>query len=381
MVFKEQIHMPYPHNIVRIDLSSLAFNLGQVKRLVGPEVRIMGIVKSDAYGHGMVEISRTLEKYGVYALGTASLREAMILRENGIKRPIVILSGIKSREEADAAVENTLTPAVFDLPSARVLAEAAEKRAKRACVQVKIDTGMGRLGVRHQDAMAFLKEITRSSWLHVDGILSHLSSADEEDRAFTKKQIEIFGKILDAAREEGYDLRLNTLANSAGIMGYKGSHFDMVRPGIMLYGGLPSPGYSPPVELRPVMSLTGRIIQIREMPADTPLSYSRRYITDRMKRIAIVSAGYGDGIPRGLTNKGKVIIGGQRADILGAVCMNLTLCDITDIKDARLYDEAVFLGGQGSEIITGDDMAAWNNTISYEIFLSIGKGAEREYTE
>jgi alanine racemase len=366
-------------NVVRIDLSSLAFNLGQVKKLVGPDTKIMGIVKSDAYGHGLAEVSTALERNGVYSLGTAFLYEALELRQNGIRAPIVILCGIKSLDEAEAAVENNLTPVIFDLPSAALLAGAAEKRSRIAGVQVKIDTGMGRLGIPYREAATFMKEIMRFPRLNVEGLMSHLSSADEEDRAFTESQIGNFRNAIDAARAAGMDLRLNNLANSAGIMAHKGSYFDMVRPGIMLYGGLPSPGFKPPVLLKPVMGLAGKIVQIREMPDKTPLSYGRRYYTDGIKKVAVVSAGYADGIPRAITNKGKVLIGGQKADIVGSVCMNLTLCDITDIKDAATGDEAVFLGSQGHETITGDDIALLNDTISYEIFLSIGKGVKKVF--
>ncbi|MBN1624895.1 MAG: alanine racemase [Deltaproteobacteria bacterium] len=370
--------MIHPHYNVRIDTSSLVFNLGQVKRLVGPDVKIMGIVKSDAYGHGLAEVSRVLERNGIYSLGTAFIHEALKLREIGIRAPVIVLCGIGSTEEAMAAVENDLTPVIFDMPSAALLALAAEKRSKRTKIQVKIDTGMGRLGVNHKDAVAFLNEIARFSWLNIEGLMSHLSSADG-DAGFTESQIRNFSNSIDAARETGMDLRLNSLANSAGVMNHKASYFDMVRPGIMLYGGLPSPGFAPPLELKPVMRFSARILQIREMPDKTPISYGRRYYTDGVKRIAVISAGYGDGIPRSLTNKGRVIIKGQKADIVGTVCMNLTLCDVTAIKDAAAEDEAVFLGRQGQEIISGDDIASLNDTISYEIFISIGKGVNKEY--
>jgi len=371
--------MFHPPNTVRIDLSSLAFNLSQVKRLIGPDIKIMGIVKSDAYGHGLIEVSRTLVKNGVYSLGTAFIHEALELRKNGIKVPVVILCGIKSPEEAEAVVENDLTPVIFDLSSASLLAVAAEKRSKKINVQIKIDTGMGRLGAPHQEVAPFLKEIKKLAGINIEGLISHLSSGDEEDSGFTDSQIGKFRNAVDAARATGMDLRFNNLANSAGVMAHKGSYFDMVRPGIMLYGGLPSPGFKPPLDLKPVMSFSGRIIQIRDMPDKTPLSYGRRYYTDGIKKIAVVSAGYGDGITRGLTNRGKVIIRGQKAGMVGTVCMNLTLCDITAVKDAAPGDEAVFLGRLGKEIITGDNIASWSDTISYEIFLSIGRGVKKEF--
>jgi len=366
-------------NNVRIDLSSLAFNLGQVKSLISPDTKIMGIVKSDAYGHGLVKVSRVLEKNGVYSLGTAFIHEAMELRKNGIRVPVIILCGIRSAEDAGAVVENNLTPVVFDTGTAALLARAAEKSSKKINVHLKIDTGMGRLGVLHNKAVPFMKEIMDLPWLNIEGLTSHLSSADEKDSGFTDAQISYFRKAVEAGRALGMDLRLNNLANSAGIMAYKGSHFDMVRPGIMIYGGLPSPGFRPPLPLKPVMDFRGRVIQIREMPDNTPVSYGRRYYTTGAKKIAVISAGYGDGIPRGLSNRGKAIIRGAKVNIVGTICMNMLLADITGINDAVPGDEAVFLGSQGKEVITGDDMAGWNNTISYEIFLSIGKGIIKEY--
>jgi len=371
--------MIHPLNIVRIDLSSLVFNLGQVKKLVGPEIKIMGIVKSDAYGHGLNEISDALEKNGIYSLGVAFLHEALELRQNGISIPVVILCGIKTREEADTVVENNLMPVLYDLPSTALLADAAKKRSKKTGVMIKVDTGMGRLGVPYREAVNFMKEVMRYQQINIEGLISHLSSADEEDSAFTDSQIGNFKSALDAARAEGIALSLNSLANSAGIMAHKESYFEMVRPGIMLYGGLPSPVFKPPVLLKPVMSLAGNIVQIREMPEKTPLSYGRRYYTDGVKKIAVVSIGYGDGIPRSLTNKGKVLIRGCKADIVGSVCMNLTLCDITAIKDTAVGDEAIFLGRQEDDAITGDDIALLNDTISYEIFSSIGKGVKKVY--
>jgi alanine racemase len=371
--------MIHPRNIVRIDISSLLFNLGQVKKLVDPETKIMGVVKSDAYGHGLVKVSSALEKNGIYSLGTAFLDEALELRQNGIRAPIVILCGIKSLEEAEAVIENNLITSIHDMSSATLLDRAAGKRSTSAGILVKIDTGMGRLGIPYQDAVTSMKEILRLPQIHIEGLMSHLSSADESDSAVTEAQIRNFRNTVEAARSTGIDLRLNTLANSAGIMAYRGSCFDMVRPGIMLYGGLPSPQFKPPVPLKQAMSFSGEIIQVRELPANTPLSYGRRYYTNGITRVAVVSAGYGDGIPRALTNKGKILVRGQKANIVGTVCMNLTLCDITGIRDAAVGDEAVIMGRQGDETITGDDIALLNDTISYEIFLSIGKGAKKEF--
>ena len=366
-------------NKAKIDLSALVYNLDQVKSLVGPETKIMGIVKSDAYGHGLVEVSRLLEKNEVYSLGVAHFLEALELRKNGIKLPIVILCGIGSREDAEEVVDKDLTPVIFDQESVELLAEEAARKRKKVNIHLKIDTGMGRLGISHADAGAFLKKIVAYSGLYVEALMSHLSSADEPDRDFTNDQIKKFKDVIDTCRSIGLDLPLNNLANSAGIMAYGDSHFSMVRPGIMLYGGLPSPEFNAPSPLKPVMVFTGQVIQVRDLADRTPVSYGKKYYTEGPKKIAIVSAGYGDGLPRSLSNRGKVLIGGESVDIVGTVCMNMVACDITRLKDVTPGDEAVFLGAQGDKIITGDDIALWSDTISYEIFLSIGSRVDKEY--
>jgi alanine racemase len=209
--------------------------------------------------------------------------------------------------------------------------------------------------------------------------MSHLSSADEEDAAFTKGQIQKFRAVVDEAKKMGLDLRLNHLANSAGTVRYPDSHFDMIRPGIMLYGGLPSPDFKTGLDLWPVMGLKCHILQIREFNDNTPISYSRRYYTEGKRRIAIVSAGYADGISRAISNRGKVIIGGEFAPIRGNVCMNMLACDITGINGVKMGDECTIMGTDGKKTITADDIAGLSNTISYEIYLSFGKGLEREY--
>ncbi|MCP4665655.1 MAG: alanine racemase [Deltaproteobacteria bacterium] len=366
-------------NRVAIDLSALAHNLGQVRSLAPQETRIMGIVKSDAYGHGLAPISKALEKEGVDCLGVAHLYEALELRKQEIKTPIVILCGIQTRDESRQVVENALSPVLFDTAAAEILNRESARKGKGTPVYLKVDTGMGRLGAPHLDAGPMLQRIAALKNLDIQGLMSHLASADEHASDFTDHQITAFEKAIEAGRSLGLALPFNNLANSAGVMGYQKSHFDMVRPGIMLYGGLPSPEFESPVRLKPVMHFKGRIIQIRDLPGQTPISYGRTYYTKGPSRIAILSAGYGDGLPRSMSNRGAVLIGGKRAPIVGTICMNLTLCDITALKGVKPGDEAVFLGSQGRETITGDDMAAWAGAISYEVFCSIGQQNRREY--
>jgi alanine racemase len=370
------IHSP---NSIVIDLSALEHNVNQVKKLVAPETKIMGIVKSDAYGHGLIPVSKVLERKGIEYLGVAHIHEAIELRNSGIRMPLVLLCGVKSREEAKEAVKKDLTPVLFDLEMAEVLAKESAKKGKKNHVQLKVDTGMGRLGIPLSELEPVMKAITQYDGLHLEALASHLSSADDPASDFTEIQIENFKKAIDMGRAMGFELPLNNLANSAGTMAHKAAHFGLVRPGIMLYGGLPSPEFQSPLPLKPVMNFKGQIIQIRDLPDNTPVSYGRTYFTKGTQRIAVLSAGYGDGLPRSMSNRGKVLIQGKRVDIVGRVCMNMTMCDVSGVRDAMPGSEVVFLGSQGKETITGDDVASWTETISYEIFCSLGVGNRKEY--
>ncbi len=367
------------HNNVMIDLSALVHNLRQVRMLIGRDTKIMGIVKSDAYGHGLLPVSQTLEEQRIDSLAVAHLHEALKLREEGVRLPLVILCGIQTRDEADQAVEKDLTPVLFDHTSAEVLDQESARRGKTTHVHLKVDTGMGRLGIHSGELGPFIQRIMRLKNLDMEALISHLSSADESSHDFTDLQARRFEKAVELGRSLGLNLRLNSLANSAGIMSHKTTHLEMVRPGIMLYGGLPSPAFLSPVALRPVMHFKGRVLQTRDLPDQTPVSYGRTYYTEGPRRIAILSAGYAEGLPHSMSNAGKVLIRGKKAPIVGTICMNLTICDITGIKGVSSGDEVVFLGPQGDETITADDLAKWAGTISYEVLCSIGQQNTRKY--
>jgi len=371
--------MIHSYNRVIIDLSGLVYNLTQVRKLVGKTPKIMGVVKSDAYGHGMIAVSKALEENGIDCLGVAFLQEALALRKAGIRSSIVILCGIETKAEARDVVAHDLTPVLHDMAPAEALAEAGKKAGKRIPIHLKVDTGMGRLGVSDSDLQSLMQKIKTLQPLYLEALTSHLSSADEPDKAFTRDQIKRFGQVVNMGRAMGFDLPLNNLANSAGIMAHRDSHFDMVRPGIMLYGGLPSPAFKTPVTLKPVMHLKGRILQIRDFPGHSPVSYGRTYYTEGPQNIAVLSAGYGDGLPRQLSNRGKVLVGGVKRDIVGRVCMNMTMINVSGMKDVRVGQEVVFLGRQGKESISGDHLAVWADTISYEIFCSLGQKNNRKY--
>ena len=366
-------------NGVRIDLSALVHNLSQIRALTVQGTKIMGIVKSDAYGHGLLPVSHALEKAKVDCLGVAHLKDALELRNNGIKLPIIILCGIQTKEESLKVVENSLTPVIFDMNVAEILNQESSRQGKITPVHLKVDTGMGRLGILPGEVGPFIRKAMGLKNLNIVALLSHLSSADEHSSEFTKRQINTFRKTIEAGRSMGLALPLNSLVSSAGLVGYPEAHFEMVRPGIMLYGGLPSPKYVNQVPLKPVMTFKGRVLQIRDLPDKTPVSYGRTYYTEGPRRIAVLSAGYGNGLPRSISNLGSVIIKSKKAPIVGTVCMDLTMCDITGLEDVKAGYEVIFLGSDGNETITGEDIAKWSDTISYEVLCSIGHQNSKEY--
>lgn len=366
-------------NYVEIDLSALAYNLRQIGGRVNRGTRIMGVVKSDAYGHGLIPVSRTLEENGIDCLGVAHLQEALELRRQGIKLPLMALCGIRTREECSAAIDNRITPVLFDLNAAERLAQESASRGVKTAIHIKVDTGMGRLGIPYDQTGDFVKRIVGLKHLDVEALTSHLSCAEDASREYTELQVRRFEEAAEAVRGMGLSLPFNNLANSAGVLSHRIAHLAMVRPGIILYGGAPSVDFASPVDLRPVMHFKGEVLQVRDLPDQTPVSYGRTYYTKGPKKAAVLSAGYGDGLPRAISNRGSVLIDGKRAPIIGRVCMNLTVSDVTGLGEVKAGDEVVFLGTQGEATITGDEVAAWAETISYEVFCSLGQRNRREY--
>lgn len=364
-------------NRVEIDHAALRHNLMQVRSLIPSGTGITAVVKADAYGHGMVEAARTLEAAGAERLAVAHLAEGVRLRKAGVRRPVVVLCGIRSRDEAGAVLDHDLIPVLPEPGPAGVLSDEGRRRRQRSRVQLKIDTGMGRLGVPAAGAGAFVDEVLKLDGLNAEGLMSHLSSADEPDRGFTEAQIRAFEDALEAARERGMGTRASSLANSAGTLGYPEAHFGMIRPGILLYGGSPSPELLPSIALEPAMTLKATVLQVRDFPGGAPISYGRAYTTADPEKIAVISAGYSDGLPRSLSNRGQVLIRGQRAPIRGRICMNLTMADVSRLPEIRPGDEAVFLGRQGDEVLTGDEVAGACGTISYEIYCTVGRCGEK----
>lgn len=362
-----------------VDLGALRHNCLELRRRLSPGVKMMAVVKADAYGHGLLPAARTVLAAGAEHLGVASLEEGLALRQAGITEPILLLMGI-APEESEAAVAADLEVALYRRDVALALEAAARTQGKKARVQVKVDTGMGRLGLMPQEVPEFLEAFGRSPHLEVLGLISHLAQADSPDPAYTRQQLRTFQELLGWARARGFALPLSHIANSAGLLDFPEAHFSLARPGISLYGSPPAPGRDWGVDLKPVMSLTARILQVKRLPPGSSISYGGTYVTPDWCTLAVLPVGYCNGYPRLLSNRGEVLIRGERAPIRGRVCMNLTMVEVSHIPGVKEGDRATLLGEDHGRRLTAEELAAWAETISYEIYCALGSANPRRYT-
>jgi alanine racemase len=359
-----------------IDLAALRWNLRQIKAKIGPGTKILSMIKANAYGHGAPKVAKALEDEGAYAFGVATVEEALELRQAGIRTPILVVAGAYP-DQVGQFVEHQLTAVGHDIAAVRCLDAATRARGVTLPVHIKIDTGMGRLGFLPAQIDSWLPELNKLSALKIEGVFSHFSHAESVQGDYTQKQLRIFRDVVARLRSQWAPPMLAHLANSAATITLPEAYFDMVRPGLMLYGPYPAPEMKPEIELRPVLSWHTRVMQLKKVPAGTSISYGQTFVTRRESVIATLPVGYADGYPRLLSNRGQVLINGKRAPVAGRVCMDLTMIDVTDIAEAQAGDEVVLLGRQGAAEITVDEMAGWANTISYEIFTSISARVPR----
>ncbi len=373
-------HMPCLNsNRVCVDLDALEKNLQALKEcLASPSTGIMAVVKSDAYGHGLLEVSRALESLGVWGLGISEIEEAFALREAGVSLPIVLLSGICPGTEDDVVHLNLIT-GVPDLHTLNMLERAASRADRHIQVHIKVDTGMGRFGLTADE----LEMVSRSlaSWPHLkfSGLYSHLSAADDPEDLFTQEQIKRFRAMLDTIRSAGWNPRFIHLANSAGLIHFPETHFNLVRPGIALYGSYPGRSSEDSVSLQPVMSFKSRIISIRDVPAGYPVSYGHTWHTERASRIAVIPVGYDDGYLRSLSSKARVIIRGKLCPVIGRICMKAMMVDVTGVDNLYMGDEVILLGSQEGMSVRAEELAGWADTISYELLCLLGTRNRRYF--
>lgn len=359
-----------------VDLKAIEHNFKQVQRRLGKGMKIMSVVKANAYGHGTVEVSAVLEKMGVDYLGVATTDEAMRLRDRGIEAPVLILGSVLP-EEAKPAVENNIT---LTLCNEELLHELKHltKSGLKPRVHIKVDTGMGRLGVWHEDAPEFVKKVAKEGGITIEGIYTHFSSAGRDD-FFTQYQIEAFEKLVKEIEKHWIKIPLKHAANSIATVDFKRSHLNLVRPGLVIYGMYPKHTFPKLINLKPAISFKTRVVFIKDMPAGRSVSYGRTYITQRHSKIATLPVGYADGYNRGLSNKADVLIRGHRAPVIGKVTMDQTMVDITNIKGVKIGDEVVLIGKQGREEIRPEKLARMAGTIAYELVCSISSRVPRQY--
>ena len=374
--------LPHSPTQAEIDLDALAFNVAQVRRLGGKGKKILAVVKANAYGHGAIGIARELEALGVDFLGVAFIEEGIKLRKAGIQKPILILGGIFPFH-VKKIFTFRLTPVVFDLALARALDAEGERQNHVLPVHIKIDTGMNRLGVPFDQTENFFTSLQSVNFLKVEGVLSHFSSAhlrDKESRNYTADQTKKFKKSLSLVRKLNFDPPLIHMANSSAIIEELIPDFTMVRAGLMLYGAYPSDDLKDThLSLKPVMSLKTHVIQIKTIPPETPISYSRTFYTKKESLIATIAIGYGDGYHYRLSNRGKILIQGKKLPLVGSVCMDLIMADVTELPGVKPEEEVVLFGRQGEVTISVEEVAQWADTIPYEILCGISSRVPRIY--
>jgi alanine racemase len=361
---------------IRIDLDALTHNLRALRAHAG--VPVMGIVKANAYGHGLVPVGLHLQAQGVEQLGVAFLEEGVALRKAGVTIPILVMGGIFGPQAA-ALIANDLEITVSSLSKLRQVEAAAELLGRKAVVHLKIDTGMERIGVHSYHAGPFIEAAVASRWCTVKGVYSHLACADDPGSAMTAQQIARFNEACAHFERIGAPMPIRHLANSGGVLHYPDSHLDMVRPGIALYGVLPDPAARPTVALRPVLSLVSQVVYFKVVPAGQPVSYGATWAPRVDTRVVTIPIGYGDGWPRALSSRGDVLIRGVRHPIVGRICMDQFMVDIGAGGTAYNEDEVVLIGAQGGEVIRCEDVAVLAGTIPYEILVNLNTRIPRDY--
>lgn len=369
----------YRQTWVEIDLAALRSNYSVIKGYLPQGTRVMAAVKANAYGHGIVEVSRCLAACGIDYLGVACVDEAVVLRRSGVKKPILHLGGFL-KGDVQAFLEHDITATVADLSLAKALDQVGRRFKKKIKVHVKVDTGMGRLGVWHNDASDFIISLCALKHLNLEGIYTHFPSADS-DEDFTRSQLAVFCSLLDRLQIHGVNIPLKHCANSMAVLGFKNAHLNLVRPGLALYGLHPKEEMLDRVDLKPVLTFKTKIIYLKEVGKGRSISYGRTYITPEKTMIATLPVGYGDGYNRLLSNKGSVLIKGSLCPIVGVVCMDQTMVDVGGVPGVKLGDEVVLVGVQKNKKIRIEEIAAMCHTIPYEVVCWVSPRVPRVYID
>jgi alanine racemase len=376
------MHLPHNHRPTwaEISLPALTHNYAEIKQSLRSSAQLMAVLKADAYGHGAIECARALESIRAEWFGVAMVEEGIILREAGISRPILCLGGFWQGQAIDV-IRYDLTPVVFRIDAAEELNARARDAGREVSYHLKVDTGMGRLGVPFAETAEFARALKQFGSISLDGVMTHFADADSDRPAYTMAQIASYHETIRILREIGFHPTWQHLANSAGIHAYPQSHGNLARAGATLYGLTRDVlARSPePFNLLPVMSLHSRVVMLKNVPAGTSLGYGCTFETERESRIATIPIGYADGLRRAHSNNGRVIIRGRYAPIAGRVSMDLTIIDVTDIPGVELGDEVILIGEQSGLGITAEDLAEQTGTISYEIVTGVSSRVTRVF--
>ena len=371
------------HNRVcaEIDLDAIAYNMEQMKKRIGDHARLIAVVKADGYGHGAVPVAKMFEACSyVWGYAVACLEEATELREHGIRKPILVL-GCVFPDQFEEMIRYDVRPAVYMESMAELISQEAVRQGKDAFIHIKIDTGMGRIGfpVTEESADA-VERISRLPGIRIEGMFTHFAKADERDKTYTFLQHDRFMRMKELVEKRQVPVRYFDCDNSAGIIDFPDMKHDLARAGIAMYGMYPSDEVDQKaVDLRPALSLVSHVSFVKEVEAGTPISYGGTFVSDRPMRVATIPVGYGDGYPRSLSNKGYVLIHGKRARILGRVCMDQFMADVTDIPETAFMDRAVLVGRDGDEEIPVDELADLSGRFNYEFVCCLGKRIPRIY--
>ncbi|TEU17031.1 MAG: alanine racemase [Anaerolineales bacterium] len=371
---KNQSHLTW----AEVDLDAIAHNARGLKERAGKETELMAVVKANAYGHGAVPVAKTALENGASRLAVNRALEGVELRQAGITAPVLIL-GYSLPSEAETIVRSDLTPTVTTVEGALALSAMSVQQGKVTLIHVKVDTGMGRFGLLPDEVVAFVRRIAELPGLKLEGLFTHFAVADLADKTYTRRQFGLYQRVVEQLEDAGFTIPLKHVANSATDLDLPEMHLDMVRCGIALYGLRPSDEVEPAIPLKPAMALKSRVARVRTLPPGSSISYGCTYTTTRPTPVALVPVGYGDGYHRILSNKGSVLIGGKRAPIVGRVCMDQFVVDVTNIEGVRQDDEVVVFGRQGEEEISAEEVAALAGTINYEVVTSILPRVTRVY--
>ena len=372
----------YNRVYAKIDLDAATYNMEQMKKRIGGGARLIAVVKTDAYGHGAVPLAEVFEKLDyVWGYAVASLDEGMILRKHGIKKPILVL-GCVFPDQYDDMVRNDIRAAVYMEEMALGMAEAARKAGKKAYIHIKTDTGMGRIGFPVSEESAdIIERISKLEDIKIEGMFTHFAKADETDKTYTYDQHRKFMWMKEQMEKRGVEIPYYDCDNSAGIIDFPDMKHDLARAGISTYGMYPSEEVNQnAVDLKPVLSLVSHVIFVKTVEPGTSISYGGTFVAPEKMRVATIPVGYGDGYPRSLSNKGTVLIHGKKARILGRVCMDQFMVDVTDIPDVKFMDQAVLIGEDQGDRITVEELAGLSGRFNYEFVCCLGKRIPRVYT-